>query len=286
MKIAYIVSAYKLPDQFVRLVRRLDSGGVTFVVHVDAKTSAPTFRLMREGVEHAANVTFLERHACHWGGFGHVEASLKGIARLVDDGDTFDYAVLLTGQDYPLCSPAAIERFLDGAAGASFIRNFPLPQPDWDGRGGLDRLESWHLTRYRRFHLRLPLRRRIPGGLAPFGGSPYWCLSRGAIEWIHEFVHRRPDYVRFFKHVYIPDELFFQTILLNSPHRDELVDANLRYIDWSTDPAPAILTVEHFDQLIHSGMLFARKFDETVDREILDLLDERIDRELGEVEER
>jgi hypothetical protein len=66
---------------------------------------------------------------------------------------------------------------------------------------------------------------------------------------------------------------------MNSPHRDQVADANLRYIDWSIDPGPAILGVNDFDRLVRSGMLLARKFDETVDSEILDLIDEHIDRE-------
>jgi Core-2/I-Branching enzyme len=85
--------------------------------------------------------------------------------------------------------------------------------------------------------------------------------------------------VRFFEHVFVPDELFFQTLVLNSPHRDSVVDANLRYIDWSTTPGPKVLRTDDLEALLGSGMLFARKFDETVDAEILDLLDRHIDAE-------
>jgi hypothetical protein len=278
VKLAYIVSAYRLPDQLVRLLRRLDDGNATFVVHVDRKTDDATFRRMRDGSA-AQHVTFLDRHVCHWGGFGHVRASLKGIAALVQSGADFDYALLLTGQDYPLRAPAEIARYLGEAGGRSFLRNFPFPQPDWNGRGGVDRFESWHVLWYRRLHLRIPLRRRIPGGLTPYGGSPYWCLPRNVIEWIHGYVESHPDYVRFFEHVFVPDEIFFQTLVLNSPHRDSVVDANLRYIDWSTTPGPKVLRADDLDVLLGSGMLFARKFDDTVDAEILDLLDGRIDAE-------
>jgi hypothetical protein len=281
VKLAYIVSAYRLPDQLVRLLRRLDDGSAIFAVHVDRKTDAVTFRRMRQGAVGVRNVAFLDRHVCHWGGFGHVRASLKGISHLVESDADFDYAVLLTGQDYPLRPPAAIARYLAEAGGSSFLRSFPLPQPAWDDRGGLDRFESWHLLSYRRFHLRLPLRRRIPGGLPPYGGSPYWCLPRDVIEWIHRYVDAHREYVRFFEHVLIPDELFFQTLLMSSPHRDSVVDANLRYIDWSTTPGPKVLRTDDLDALLGSGMLFARKFDETIDAEILDLLDRHIDADIA-----
>jgi len=42
-RIAYIVSAYKLPEQLERLLRRLSGEGVSFAVHVDRKTARSTY---------------------------------------------------------------------------------------------------------------------------------------------------------------------------------------------------------------------------------------------------
>jgi hypothetical protein len=279
MRPAYVISAYKLPDQLVRLVRRLATPDASFAIHVDAKTPAGVYARMVDGLRDLPSARFVERHACHWGGFGHVRATLKGIERLVRDEVPFDYVVLLTGQDYPLRPAAAIERFLAEADGRSFMSHWPLPHEPWAGRGGLDRIERRHLL-WRRAHVSLPARRRLPGGLAPYGGAPYWCLARPVVEHVRETVRRRPELVRFFRHVFVPDEIFFQTIVVNSPWRETLVDDALRYVDWSGRPAPAILRRADLDRLVASPKLFARKFDVTVDGEILDLLDARLDREL------
>jgi hypothetical protein len=83
--------------------------------------------------------------------------------------------------------------------------------------------------------------------------------------------------VRFFRHVLIPDELFFQTIVMNSPLRDSVENENLRYLDWSREPAPAVLLESDLPALVSSHKLFARKFDERIDSTILDLLDAHID---------
>ena len=85
-----------------------------------------------------------------------------------------------------------------------------------------------------------------------------------------------PDYVRFFEHVFVPDELFFQTIIMNSALRDTVVNDNLRYVDWTREPAPAVSTRDDLTALLELGQLFARKFDETVDREVLDALDRHL----------
>jgi hypothetical protein len=119
----------------------------------------------------------------------------------------------------------------------------------------------------------------------PYGGGAYWCLARPAVEYVYEFLQRNPEYVGFFRHVLVPDEVFFQTILLNSPLRDTIVNDHLRFIDWSEDPGPTILRTEHLPALLGSGKLLARKFDATVDERILDVLDARIDEEEKEEEE-
>ena len=278
MRIAYVISAYKLPDQLVRLVRRLASPTASFAVHVDAKTAPDVQARMVERLRGVPSVAFLERHSCHWGGFGHVRATLKGIDHFVRGSADFDYLVLLTGQDYPLRHPRAIERFLAEAGGRSYLRHRPLPFEPWAGRGGLDRIERWHLVR-RRLHVSLPLHRSLPAGLEPHGGAPYWCLARPEVEYVHAFVAAHPEVVRFFEHVFVPDELFFQTILACSPRRGLLVDEGIHHVDWSTTPAPAILTSADLDALLASDKLFARKFDVTVDARVLDLLDGRLDRE-------
>lgn len=111
MNFAYIISAYKLPDLLIRLVNRLQSENATFFIHVDKKSASTDFKQMQAGLKVFSNVYFLERHTCHWGDFGHVRATLKGIQELVTRDITFDYALLLTGQDYPLKTKGAIENF-------------------------------------------------------------------------------------------------------------------------------------------------------------------------------
>jgi hypothetical protein len=272
-RIAYVVSAYKYPQQLGRLLRRLSTPTASFSIHVDRKTSPTVFRAMRAETEDIPNVRFLPRHVSHWAGFGHVRATLKGLADVLERRAAFDYVVLLTAQDYPVRSSAYIEQFLGSAEGHSFMNYWPLPFPLWEPRGGLDRVEDWHLITYRRLHLALALHRRIPGGLMPYGGGAYWCMARPVAEYVHEFVQRNPSYIRFFKHVFVPDELFFQTIVLNSPLRETIVNDNLRFIDWSESPGPTVLRIEHLPKLLESGKLFARKFDASVDAAILDALD-------------
>ena len=282
MEIVYIISAYTLPDQLTRLVSRLDTPTSRFLVHVDRKTDDAVFRRMTGSLGDLANVHFLERHSCAYGGFGHVRATLKGIDEIIGRRLPFDYVVLLTGQDYPIKSNTHIAGFLERHRGQSFMEYFSLPSDEWVG-GGMDRIESWHIRLGER-HLRLPStsvsRRKLPVGLRPYGGSSYWCLFRDCVEYVYSFVRRFPSYARFFKYVDVPDELFFHTILLNTPLSRSIVNDDLHYLEWrNPDVAggPAVLGKDDYNSIIAAPDLFARKFDVTQDSELLDMIDAVID---------
>ena len=65
-------------------------------------------------------------------------------------------------------------------------------------------------------------------------------------------------------------------MIYNSDYRSDMVNDNLRYIDWSEGkPSPKTLTIEDADKLTNSGKLFGRKFNSKVDSKILDYLDEQ-----------
>jgi hypothetical protein len=275
VRLAYIISAYQNLDQLARLIRRLHGDETSVVVHVDKKTDDEAYSMLLAALGDVPSVHFLERHTCHWGGFGHVRATLKGIHELKRRDVDFDYLVLLTGQDYPIKSNDFIHTFFEEYREKSFMAYNALPTPSWSPRGGLDRIEYWHLRLYGR-HLRLPWRRRFPSGLRPFGGGAYWCLSRECVDLVSDFVAARPDVVDFFKHVDIPDEIFFQTVLINSELRETVVNDNLRYIDWTRGVRPAVLDIRDLERLRESPKLFARKFDVHHDEEILDLIDREL----------
>jgi hypothetical protein len=270
--LAYIVSAYKNLDQLARLAGRLSTERSVVYIHVDKKTDDAEYGRLERTLARRPRLHLLERHVCHWGGFGHVRATLKGIDALLASGSDFEHLVLLTGQDYPIKPLAEIERFFAKHRGTSFMAYEALPSEWWSPRGGLDRIEYRH-WRWRGPHVRLPWKRRFPAGAAPYGGGAYWNLSRACVEHVARFVESRTDVVDFFRNVDIPDEVFFQTVLLNSELAGSVVNDNLRYIDWTRGASPALLEARDLPALRASPKLFARKFDMFHDGEILDLVD-------------
>jgi hypothetical protein len=77
--------------------------------------------------------------------------------------------------------------------------------------------------------------------------------------------------------VKIPDEIFFQTVLMNSPYKNGIIYDNLRYIIWSPGSRhPATLNIRYFEDFMNSNKLFARKFDTNIDADVLDMIDREI----------
>ena len=114
--------------------------------------------------------------------------------------------------------------------------------------------------------------KKVFKGLEPFGGSQWWALTADACRHILEFIDLRPDVLKYFKNVYLPDESFFHTIIGNSEFAKN-VTRNLTFADWSRPGGgPALIDMDHLrafakmdvvmadDYYGQGELLFARKF--------------------------
>lgn len=223
------------------------------------------------------NFTIESKYANGWGSFKLIEATLDAMAHFRDSD--YDYFINLSGQCYPLQPVRKIKERLEASNGYGFLECNPLPWDRWvDERGGFRRLDrKWYKPFKTMKRVSVPrLEKELPLGMTPYGGSQWFCLPRDQVNYVLDFLEENPEVVSFFKRSLIPDELFFQTIMMNSPYRDRIhAQDNLRFIDWHKRgvPLPAILMTEDLERLVGSKKLFARKFDPQMDGLVMDLLD-------------
>ncbi|MGZ4304527.1 MAG: beta-1,6-N-acetylglucosaminyltransferase [Solirubrobacteraceae bacterium] len=286
---AYVVLAHQRPAQVVRLVERLLGPDICVFIHVDARADHHVFAEIQRELKTVSSAHMLPRVRCRWGGWGIVDAVLLGLRVALDAQDDFEHFVVASGQDYPLMPSGTILNFLRANAGRSFVAHWPVPSPLWGSDGGCERVRYWHAS-IRGRKVRLPFRRRYPPGLRPFGGSLYLTLARRAAMHVVEYGDRRPDVLRFHRHVWIPDELYVPTVLLNSEHAQDVIGENLWHIEWppAKSKHPDVLTREAMPRLRQSAIsasdfgggarrkLWARKFDTAVDGNVLDLIDQEL----------
>ncbi len=278
MKLVALIHAHKEPELLRRLIGLLASGGAAVYVNLDLKSSIDPASLGQQArlVENRIDI--------HWGDFSQVQAVLNALAE-IEAREEYDYLLYMSGQDYPVWSVERIAAFLEESRGREFIHFVPA------GSGGREwtssRYDYWHYAgssralaagfRLLRGAMRAAgLKRPVPLGLKPFAGSGWFTISRRCVRLILEFVAARPEFTDFMRRTEIPDEMFFQTIVLNSPLKDAVTGDNLRYIDWSQKlPNPKVLEAEDFARIAASNAMLCRKLEFRSGARLMEMLDAR-----------
>lgn len=81
----------------------------------------------------------------------------------------------------------------------------------------------------------------------------FWMLSMEAAIYVVNTVEGDNKLKKFFSLCWGTDEFVFQTILMNSPYKDKILNENYLYIDWSLGGAnPKILDETDFTPIKNS----------------------------------
>ena len=160
-----------------------------------------------------------------------------------------------------------------------------------DSNGGLDRVQYFWLsgnlrrfTRYIHFLQNRTGMRRSIKRMKLYGGCTWFILSRECLSWIMNYLRNNPRYLRRYRLTYCADEIALHTVFMSSPYASDryaysgLPTDALRYINWDDGPEyPRTLRIEDANRLLlNQDNLFARKFDDQIDREIIEVVYQRI----------
>ena len=293
MKIAYLTVAHDNPGVLKRLIAALSCKDCDFFIHIDRKADIRRF----SGISGDNILLSEERIPVYHSGYTQVEATLLLLRDALSRTQDYDYFVLLGGTHYPLRSKEYIHRFFEKNRGTEFISTTRMPS---DSLGmplsKLNRIYFEEDEPVRRFLSRALAKvglaqrdhQKFLGVLEPYGGSNWWALTREASQYIIEFVQSNGSLPRFFRNTCCPDEMFFHTILGNSPFRSR-VRRNFTFLHWPAGQRPSVLNSAQVQQIElcdrpwiddewGSGeALFARKFSDD-NLKLLDRIDAMIKR--------
>ena len=285
MKINYLILAHGNFSHIDRLIDSLNDTDSRFFVHIDRKTAA-------NYINPSANVEVLtgkSRVNVNWGSFGMIQATIN-LMKKAALARPSDYYILLSGSDYPIRSRDFLQKIL--SSGKEFINVLPAPLP----HKPLSRFEHFYFDYNRRRpgfvgHLMMILentlsalciKRKIPFQL--YAGSQWFAITGKCADHILCTIETDKIYTKLFRYSLIPDEAFFHTIIGNSEFATD-THRNLTYTDWSTNPAPAVLTEKHIElfekQTEFEGSygkytpVFARKFDET-NADLIEIIENKL----------
>ena len=289
--IAYLILAHNQENHFYDLIKKLNNKEVCFFVHIDRKSNQELFE---EKMKDLDNISFVkERENVIWKGFSPVQATLKMIELALNSKYSFKYFILLSGVDYPIKPNKSVLDFFKNTdknyiefseikSSNNYLSYFKNEQRwfkiskwhfydtfkiNWNSRTGSLKHQIYRvyiLFNILFLNIFLP-RKSFPKSINKYYfGSSWWCLNRSSIDYIYNFLrsNRASDLIKLYKYSDSSDEMFFQTVLLNSKYEKECVNNNLRFIDWNKKrEGPAILDGRDFEKIKRSNCLFARKFD-------------------------
>lgn len=270
--IGYLILVHRFPEQFKRLFNAIYDPRNSYVVHVDKSSGETLDANIRDFLLPYPNAEVMEGRAALWGGYSLVDAELRGMQHLMEMDGNWSHFINLSGQDFPLKTQAQIMDHLRANPDREYIKvldqNKIRPET-------MRRIGEFVIERGGQIEQTLTMRPFIEGA-TPYIGNQWMIVSRAFCSFVCNDV-RADRYKEFYRNTFIADEGFFQTVMMNTSVHGEIVNDDLRMIDWVSDGdiklRPRTYMRQDAAALKASHNLFARKFEQDIDGDILSILE-------------
>ena len=283
-KHAYLIMCHDHFPQLKILLSLLDDERNDIYVHVDKKAVFPRPLQDQFQTKHAS-ITWISRANVAWGGYSLVETEIRLLKEAVKKDHVYYH--LISGVDLPLKTQNDIHAFFDSHNGEEYIsvENSTSSGFAADDRVGYYRLlqdfigrntnrRSAFLRRIEscciKLQKKLGIKRKT--GCIIYKGSNWFSITHKMSLYL---LSREKDIKRLFRFGLGVDELFLQTIAMQSPYSSNISSSRIRMIDWKRG-SPYTWRIDDKETLFSSGALFARKFDSDVCEEIINEIYQRI----------
>lgn len=271
MRQAYLIMTHHGLDRLGRFVDRLlaDGGDDVATVHMDRRAPVSDETLAGWAARYGGRVQLAPRVPCRWGHRSLVSAMIGLIE--ATDPRSYDYAHLLSGQDWPVVPADRLRRQIE--PGRAYLG---FEQPEM-----AERMTGYHFHDFNLgpnahrtvFHYRMDLALRRSGRIwtqvrgrrpCPVGptwrkGSQWWSLPRAAVDYALPQLRNMIE-CGHLQHTLCSDEHVMQTVLAVSPFARRLCE-NRRFIRWGTSASPELLTAADAAAVRASDAWFMRKVD-------------------------
>lgn len=286
---AYLIMAYNNWRQLGMLLELLDDPRNDIFVHIDKRAGNFPQEMLVSTVKHS-QIVFIPRKNVYWADYSQTEVELD-LLEAASNREEYHYYHLLSGMCLPLKTQDEIHAFFENEdrefiattrSGGEYSRNY---------------IAYYHPLVHSRVYRKSKIIRGVDRGImyiqkilgmdrlkhdtiVPACGWTWFSVTHAFSRYI---VENRPLIQRMFHHTVASDEHVMGTMAVNSSFVNKLYDINngvkedyrpgcQRLIDWRRGK-PYIWgeqnTHEDYQMLMNSEYLFARKFDERVNFEII-----------------
>ena len=265
---AYLIIAYNQPHILQRLIEAIDDERNDIFVHVDKKASYNGRSF------HASYSSLHTYHSidARWGDYSLVEVELLLIGEALKHG-SYSYLHLLSDSDYPIKTQDFIHAECQRLAGHEFIGFSEAASNEVETK-----VQRYHLfpRDFRNKYLPQRILRkcwlifqsfigyRRNATIAFRKGPQWWSITTEFAKYIYQ--HRKEIH-KTYHHTYCPDEVFVQTLCVNSTFKDSVDNFKQefagcrRFIKWNNNTIASV-TNHDIPSMISSPCWFVRKIAE------------------------
>jgi len=234
-----------------------------------------------------ANLRILEPMIINWGAYSQIDAELVLMKAAIKEGADYSYLHFLQNSDLPVKSQDEIFRYFDSHQGIEFVN----VDPGWEDRVWRAQYRFYFCqNRWCRNNIMLKglnlfvyycqrlFNLKTNDDISMYVGSALFSITLPCAKYL---VSTETEIKRRFKWSYCGDEIFIQTMIMNSPFADKLMKLadgqtnNAVLVDWQKPHrhnSPRLWRKEDFNEIIEKSspdFCFARKFIGDIDMEIV-----------------
>ncbi|MDO5419626.1 MAG: beta-1,6-N-acetylglucosaminyltransferase [Bacteroides sp.] len=287
MRHALLILWHKDMPQLTRMLRLFDEDFDCYI-HIDRRSvvvpkEMEALKAVRPGLY------FYSKYKIRWGGFYIVKAELFLLEKIINSGKKYDYIHFFSGQDYPIKKLSHIKKFFKEHKGQEFIEYMRLPSDKWE-QGTFRRfyyyyMNDWidyrtpcgskFLDKFVHWQCKLGLKRNIPKQFDYlYGGSNWMSITNECAAYIVRTQKKNKSFYNRLKYTFAPDEVYFHTVILNSPFAAQVKNNNLRCIIWGEGASsPCTLTEKNWWDIATSDRLFTRKMSNQPSATLMEWID-------------
>lgn len=279
---AYLIMAHHNFEQLKVLVELLDDPRNDIYLHIDKKAANFDPKTIKSKY---STLYFVDPIFVTWGGHSQITCEMNLFKNAAPKH--YMYYHLLSGVDLPIKTQDEIHAFFQEHAGLNFME---IDENAMATGAFLCRTQYYYLFQNntaRSSPLLMYLLKKLQTmfvaaqKFAGYKRKEVIPLYKGA-NWVSitdellQYILTCEDLIKkTFYYTFCADEIFLQSVAMNSPYRNTIVKNYYREIDWIRGD-PYTYRKEDISQLLTSSAFFARKFDMSVDPDIIQLIAEHL----------
>ena len=280
---AILISAYKNFQYLENLIEKI-SKNFDVYVHVD-KSSKEIKHEQIVYLENKYHCKCWAKYSCCWGGYNVLLAYIDLLKE--SHKKKYRYYHIISGEDIPVKSASEIYDFFKNnnqiymSIHDASKRVLKERYKYWYFLKNRDlRIQPWKLLNHISIYIQKSLkieRKRIGSETHIYKGYVYCSLPEDAVKYVIDYIEKNSDFMKDISQCFIMEELFFQTILGNSPLKDRISGECLRYSVWEYKHGsiPGYLDESDIHSIEIGNYIFARKVNYIYSEKLIQEMDRK-----------